>query len=38
MGKAYLNNLQYPIELEGSSDAWDILVEGQLSKQSADFE
>lgn len=35
MGKAHLNNLQ--IDLGGSSDAWDILVEGQLPKQSADF-
>ena len=35
MGKAHPNNLQYPIDLGGTSDVGDIL--GQLPKQSADF-
>lgn len=33
MGKAHPNTLQFPIDLEGSSDGGDILVvEGQLLK------
>ena len=34
MGKAYPKTFQRPIDLGGSSDAWDILV-GPLLKQSA---
>lgn len=38
MGKAHPDTLQFPIDLEGSSDGGDILVvEGQLPKQSGDF-
>ena len=35
MGKAHSNNLQYPIDLEDSSDVGDII--GQLPKRSVDF-
>lgn len=35
MDKGHPNNLQYPIDLEDSSDVGDIL--GQLPKQSVDF-
>ena len=35
MDKGHPNNLQYPIDLEDSSNVGDIL--GQLSKQSVDF-
>ena len=35
MDKGHPNNLQYPIDLEDSSDVGDIL--GQLPKQSLDF-
>ena len=35
MGKAHPNNLQYPIDLGGTSDVGDIL--GQLPEQTVDF-